>query len=96
MGECGLQDSSAAPGRRSGRCVPAGGTAFRTAPDAQRLRAEIGREAPDERAVKMPEAKDAATADARTALEQVDAAATLVAVGGELRITEDPEFCHRC
>ena len=68
---------------------PTGATA-----NAQRLRAEVGREASDERAVEVREAKDAAAAYARATLEQVDASATLVAVGGQLRIPEDSEFRH--
>lgn len=89
----GLQDSSAVAGRRSG-CLGARRSILGTAADAQRLRAEIGREPPDERAVEMGEAKDTAAAYARAALEQVDSAATLIAVGGQLRVPEDPEFGH--
>src|SRR5919112_713095 len=65
-----------------------------SAPYAERRRAEIGRESPDEGAVQMPEAQDAAAAYAGTALEHVHAAAALVAVGGQLRVPEDPEFRH--
>jgi len=42
----------------------------------------------------MSEAQDAATAYACAALEQVHAAAALVAVGRQLRVPEDPEFRH--
>ena len=42
----------------------------------------------------MGEAKDPAAAYAGAALEQVDAAAALIAVGRQLRIPEDAEFRH--
>ena len=61
---------------------------------AERLRAEVGRESPDEGAVEMPEAQDAAAAHAGTAFEQVHAATALVAVGGQVRVPEDSEFRH--
>jgi hypothetical protein len=60
----------------------------------ERLSTEVGREAPDEGAVEMCEAEDAAAAYARAAFEQIDAATALIAVGGELRIPKDPEFRH--
>ena len=63
-----------------------------SASHAERLRAEVGGESPDEGAVEMREAQDAAAAYARAALEQVHAAAALVAVGGQLRVPEDSEF----
>jgi len=42
----------------------------------------------------MSEAKDPAAPDACATLEQVDSAATLIAVGRQLRIPEDPESGH--
>jgi len=42
----------------------------------------------------MREAEDAAAAYARATFQQVDAATALIAVGGQLRIPEDPEFGH--
>jgi len=78
----GLQDSSTAAGRRSGAGIGSDVSTSRTAANAQRLRAEVRRESPDERAVKMPEAEDAATTHTGAALEQVDSAAALIAVGG--------------
>ena len=65
-----------------------------SAPYAEHLRAEVGRESPDEGAVEMPEAQDAAAAYTGAAFEQVHAAATLVAVGGQLRVPEHSEFRH--
>jgi hypothetical protein len=65
-----------------------------SASHTERLRAEVGRESPDKGAVEMREAQDAAAAYARAALEQVHAAAALVAVGGQLRVPEDSEFRH--
>jgi hypothetical protein len=65
-----------------------------SASHAERLRAEVGRESPDEGAVEMPEAQDAAAAYAGTAFEQVHSAAALIAVGGQVRVPEDPEFRH--
>jgi len=65
-----------------------------SAPYAERLRAEVRRESPDEGTVEMPEAQDAAAAYAGTAFEHVHAAAALIAVGGQLRVPEDSEFRH--
>ena len=67
---------------------------IRSAAYAERLGAEVGRESPYERAVEMPEAQDTPAAYASPALEQVHAAAALIAVGGQLRVPEDSEFRH--
>ena len=78
----------------SRRSIDVGVSTIGSAPYAERLRAEVGRESPDEGAVEMPEAQDAAAAHAGTAFEQVHAATALVAVGGQVRVPEDSEFCH--
>ena len=58
------------------------------------MRAVVCREAPNKGPVEMGEAENATAAYARAALEQVDAATTLIAVGGQLRIPEDSKLGH--
>jgi len=43
----------------------------------------------------MREAEDAPATHTRAALEQVDTSAALIAIGGQLRVSKDPEFRHR-
>ena len=93
----GLQDSSTGTGRRSAIGLDLGVSTGGSTANTEHLSAKVGREPPDERAVQMPEAEDAATTHAGAALQQVHAATALIAVGGHLRIAEDPELCHcRC
>jgi hypothetical protein len=89
------EDSSTATGRRSGLGAVGGATATSAAANAQHLRAEVGRETPYEGAVEMREAEDAPATHTGAALEHVDTSAALIAIGGQLRVSEDPEFCHR-
>jgi hypothetical protein len=63
--------------------------------DAERLGTEIGRKTPEERAVQVREAENAAASDARAPFEQIHSAAALIAVRGQIGIAEDAEFCHQ-
>ena len=89
------KDSSIATGRRSGRGVIGAVTGTSAAANAEHLRAEVGRETSYERAVEMREAEDAPATHTCAALEQVDTSAALIAIGGQLRVSKDPEFRHR-
>jgi hypothetical protein len=45
--------------------------------------------------MQMREAENAPAADARAALEQIDAPSALVAVGREIGVAKEAEFSHR-
>jgi hypothetical protein len=72
----------------------------RTASHADRGSTEIRRKTSEEGAVQMREAKDAAALQAGPSLEQIHAAAALIAISGEVGVaehSEDAEFRHlRC
>jgi len=89
------EDSSAATGRRSGWGAIGGVWGAAAAANAQHLRTEVGRETSYERAVEMREAQNTPATHTRPTLEQVDTSATLIAIGGQLRVPKDPEFRHR-
>ncbi|MEO6527159.1 MAG: hypothetical protein ABIP93_11080 [Gemmatimonadaceae bacterium] len=72
------------------RSSPAGATLH-----ADRCRAEIGGEPPEERAVQMREAENPTAAHAGPALEQIHATAALIAIRGEIGVPEHAEFGHR-
>ena len=87
----GLQDSNAAARRRSGSGAGIDVIA-RPAANAKHLRTKVRREAAHERAVQVREAEDAATAHTGASLEQVDPSTALIAIGGQVRVTEKWRF----
>jgi len=59
--------------------------------NTQHLCAEVCREAAHERTMEMREAEDAPTANAGTSLEKIHTTTALIAIGRQVRITEEAE-----
>ena len=69
-------------------------SAFRTALHANGTGAEVGQQSPRPGSVEVAVTENAPTSGADTTFQQVHAPAALIAVGGDLRASENLELRH--